>query len=45
MFKTNFSPIEHQYKKIGDGFNKKRGKKEYKFPMFDNELLASSKQL
>ena len=45
MFETNFSSIEQQYKKLGDGFNKKRGKNKYTCPMFDNELLASSKRL
>ena len=45
MFETNCSSIEHQYKKLGDGFNKKRGKNKYTCPMFDNEFLASSKQL
>ena len=43
MFKTNCSSIEHQYKKLGDGFNKKRGKNKFICPMFDNEFLASSK--
>ena len=36
MFKTNCSSIEHQYKKLGDGFNEKRGKKKYTCPIFDN---------
>ena len=30
--------------KLGDGF-KKRGKNKYTYPMFDNEFLASSKQI
>ena len=25
MFKTNYSSIELRYKKLGDGFNKKKG--------------------
>ena len=41
MFKTNCLSIEHLYKKVGDGFNRKGGKNKYTFPMFDNELLAS----
>ena len=45
ILETKHSSIEHQYKKLGDGFNKKRGKKNYTCPMFDNELLASSKKL
>ena len=45
MFKMNCSSIEHRYRKIGDGFNKKRGKKKYTLTMFDNEFLASSTQL
>ena len=44
MFKTNCSSIEHQYKKLGGDFNKKGGNK-FTWPMFDNEFLASSKQL
>ena len=35
MFKMNCSSIEHQYKKLIDGFNKKRGQNEFTFPMFD----------
>ena len=45
MFETNCSSVEHQYKKLGDSFNKKRGKNKYTCPIFDNKLLASSKQL
>ena len=45
MFETNCSSIEHRYKKLGDGYNRKRGKNKYTCPMFDNEFLASSKQL
>ena len=45
MFETNFSSIEHQYKKLGDAFNKKRGKNKYTCSMFNKEWLASSKQL
>ena len=45
MFKTNCSSLEHWYNKLGDGFNKKMGKKKYKFPMFHNEFFAFSKQL
>ena len=45
MFDTNCSSIEHQYNKLSDGFNKKVGKNKYTCPMFDNKLLASSKQL
>ena len=45
MSKKNCSSIENQYKKIGDGFNKKMRKNKYTCPMFDNELLVSSKQL
>ena len=45
MFKINCSSIEHQYKKLGDGFNKKMGKNIFTCPIFDNKLLASSKQL
>ena len=41
MFETNFLSIEHQYKKLGDGFNKKRGGNKYTYPMLDYELLAS----
>ena len=44
MFKTNCSSIEHRYKKLGDGFYKKRGNNRYTYPTFDNEFLASSKQ-
>ena len=42
MFEANCSSIEHQYKKLGDGFNKKRGKNKHTCPMFDNKFLASS---
>ena len=45
MFKKNCSSIEYQYKNLGDGFNKKRGKDKFTCPMFDNEFLAHSKQL
>ena len=45
MFETNCSSIEHQYKKIGDGFNKKGEKNNHTCPMFDNKLSASSKQI
>ena len=45
MFKTNCSSIEHWYKKLGDGFNKKRGKNKHACLMFDNELVAYSKQI
>ena len=44
MFKTNFSSIEHWYKKLGDGLTKIDNIK-FTCPMFDNKLLASSKQL
>ena len=43
MFKKKCSSIEQQYKKFGDGLNKKRGKNKYTCPMFDKEFLASSK--
>ena len=45
MFKKNCSSIEYQYKNLGDGFNKKRGKDKFTCPIFDNEFLASLKQL
>ena len=45
MFKTNFSSVEHQYKKIGDSFNKIRGENNHTCPMFDNEFLGYSKQI
>ena len=35
IFETNCSSIENQYKKLGDGFNKKGGKNKYTCPMFD----------
>ena len=44
MFETNCSSIEHQYNKIGNGFNKKMVKNKHIFLMLDNELLASSKK-
>ena len=34
IFKTNCSSIEHRYKKVGNGFNKKRGNNKYTRPMF-----------
>ena len=45
MFKTKLSSIEHQYKKLGYGFNRKGRKNKYTCLMFDNKLLSSSKQL
>ena len=45
IFETNWSSIEHQYKKLGDGFNKKMRNNKHTCPMFDNKLLASSKQI
>ena len=45
MFQTNCSPIKHWYKKLGDGFNKKRGKNKHTCPIFENDFLASSKQI
>ena len=45
MFETNFSSIEHRYKKLGDGFNRKVVKNKYTCPMFNSKFLASSKQL
>ena len=45
MFDKNCSSIEHQYKKLGVFFNKKGGKNKDKCPIFDNEFLASSKEL
>ena len=45
MFKTIFSSTEHRYKKLGGGFNIKRGENNYTRPMFDKKFLASSKQL
>ena len=45
MSETNFSSIKNRYKKLGDDFNKKKGKNKYTCPMFNNELLASSKRL
>ena len=45
MFKKNCSSIEHQYRKLGDGFNKKRGNNKYTCFMVDKKILASSKKL
>ena len=45
MFKTNSSSIEHCYKKLGACLNKKRGENKFICPIFDNELLSSTKQL
>ena len=45
MFKTRLSLIEHQYKKLGNGFNRKGSKNKYTCLMFDKKLLSSSKQL
>ena len=45
MFKTIFSSTEHRYKKLGGGFNIKRGENNYTRPMFDKKFLASSKQI
>ena len=43
MFKTNCSSIEQRYKKHGDDFF--MGTNKHTCPIFDNELLASSKQI
>ena len=45
MFKTKCSSIEHQYKKLGACFNKKKDKNKFKCPIFDNKLLSSPKKL
>ena len=44
MFEKKWSSIEDRNKKLGDGL-KKRGNNKYTCPMFDNECLASWKQL
>ena len=44
MFETNWSYIEHLYKKLGKSFNKKRGKNKRACPMFDNDFSDSSKK-
>ena len=45
IFETNCLSIEHQYKELGDGFNKKRDKNKHTCPMFDSYFLSSSNQL
>ena len=45
MSETNCSLMQQQYMKLRDGFQRKRGKNKHICPMFDNELLASSKQI
>ena len=45
MFDTNYSSIKHRYKKLGDAFNKKGVNNKHTCPIFDNEFLASSKQI
>ena len=36
MFEMKCSSIEQLYKKLDDGFNKKRSKNKHTCPMFDN---------
>ena len=45
IFQTNSSSIKHQYMKLGNYFQRKRGKNKHKCPMFDNDFLASSNQV
>ena len=43
MFDTKISSVKDWYKKITTCFYKPKGKKKYTVPIFDNELLSSSK--
>ena len=45
MFQKNCSSIKKRNMKLGDCFQKKRGKNNHKCHMFNNYFLASSKQI
>ena len=45
MFQTKCSLIKQRNMKLGDCFQKKRGNNKHTCPMFDNDFLASSKQI
>ena len=45
IFQTNCSSIKHQYMKLGDSLQRKRGKNKHTCPMFDNDFLASSNKM
>ena len=45
MFKKNCLSLEHRYKNLVIVLTKKRGKNKFTFPIFDYELLSSTKQL
>ena len=45
MFKTNYSSPGQRYKKPGACFNEQKRRKQFTFPIFDNEFSSSSKQL
>ena len=45
MLQTNCSSMKQQYMKLGDCFQKITGKNKHTCPMFDNDSLASLKQI
>ena len=45
IFETNCSSIKQRFLKLGYGFLRKRGKNKHTYPIFDNDLLASSNRM
>ena len=45
IFDINCSSVKQRYMKLGDGLQRKMGKNKHTYPMFDNDLLASSNKI